>query len=81
MSDTPEKTYPVELTRREITLVRVALLQRLDHLKKVIEDVTPADEVERSAYDGCKQSYAGIKELMNGKMWAVWQLADKKSEG
>lgn len=45
----------VELDRRELTLIRVALLQRLDRLKR----------------DGMTDSYDDTRELLTGKLWTA----------
>ena len=47
------KTVTVELTQRELTLVRVAMIQRLDHLKGMPDF----------------ESNLEAAQLLNGKLW------------
>ena len=58
------KTVTVELTVREVTLLRVAALIRLNNLKRLIETSQPGEY-----RDDLQESYDETRELLTGKLW------------
>lgn len=64
----------ITLTKRELTHVRVGLLQRLNNLRNAIEKMADLSDTVRVRAEA-QTSYDEVVELLNGKFWdAVKEL-------
>jgi hypothetical protein len=63
------KAVTVTLTERELTLIRVACLARLDRLTRAMEGYNPLNAGDAERLKDLQASYDETKALLNGKLW------------
>jgi len=70
------KRHTVTLTERQLTLVRVALLQRLDRLKRKQDGYNMLNEHDLQSLQQLQASYDDIKAMMDtGGVLSLSELA------
>lgn len=72
-----ESTVLVPLTARELVLIRVALMQRLDRLKEREEGRNPLNRSDAEYLAGIRQSYDETRKLCGEKLWVAAKAARK----
>jgi hypothetical protein len=63
------KAVTVALTERELTLIRVACIARLDRITRAMEGYNPQNAGDAERLKDLQASYDDTKELVNGKLW------------
>lgn len=59
------KTITMTLNQRELVLVRVACLQRLDRLKRQLDSLCMVNPADVARLEGLQKSYAETKAMMD----------------
>lgn len=59
------KSHKLELTDRQVTLIRVALLQRMDRLKDNMEGRNPLHHGDASVAASLKASYDDMRAMLD----------------